>query len=175
MSRDRRRRRPSTCATPSTTEDVTPSTLRGYRSAIEAHLRPAFGALPVEDVTTAGIEQWLAGCAWSVRRRSKLLIELHGILGCARRVYGLPGNTAADVEKFSQRPSGEIEVFSPEEVWALVRAAASVQDGAIFLTAESSVRTSTAQRCAGVTRRRCLERAYARWAFTTSATRSEPG
>ena len=33
------------------------------------------------------------------------------------------------------RASGDIQVFSPEEVWALVRAAGSDQDGAIFLTA----------------------------------------
>ncbi len=33
------------------------------------------------------------------------------------------------------RPSGDIHVFSPEEVWALVRAAASEMDCAIFLTA----------------------------------------
>jgi integrase len=112
-----------------------PSTLRGYRSAIEAHLLPAFGELPVENVTTGAIEQWLAGFSGSVRSRNKLLIQLHGILGRARRVYGLPGNAAAEVEKFTQRPSGEIEVFSPEEVWALVRAAASEQDGAVFLTA----------------------------------------
>ncbi len=50
-------------------------------------------------------------------------------------VYGLPGNAAADVEKFPQRRSGDIEVFSPEEVWALVRAAVGEQDAAIFLTA----------------------------------------
>ena len=112
-----------------------PSTLRGYRSAIQAHLLPAFGELPVENVTTTAIEQWLAGLSGSARTRNKLLIQLHGILGRARRVYGLPGNAAAEVEKFSQRPSGEIEVFSPEEVWALVRAAGSEQDGAVFLTA----------------------------------------
>jgi hypothetical protein len=33
------------------------------------------------------------------------------------------------------RASGDIQVFSPKDVWALVRAAASGQDGAIFLTA----------------------------------------
>lgn len=112
-----------------------PSTLRGYRSAIDAHLMPAFGQMPVEEITTAAIEQWLGGFNGSVRTRNKLLIQLHGILGRARRVYGLSGNAAAEVEKFSQRSSGEIDVFSPEEVWALVRAAGSEQDGAIFLTA----------------------------------------
>jgi hypothetical protein len=61
--------------------------------------------------------------------------KLHGILRRARKAYGLSGNAAAEVEKFPQRHSGEIDVFSPEEIWALVRAAASEQDAAIFLTA----------------------------------------
>jgi integrase len=112
-----------------------PSTVRGYRSAIEAHLLPVFGAVPVEDVTTAAIEGWMAGFTGSPRSRNKLLIQLHGILARARRAYGLPSNAAADVEKVPHRPSGDIEVFSPEEIWALVRAAESQQDGAIFLIA----------------------------------------
>ncbi len=112
-----------------------PSTLRGYRSAIEAHLLPAFGQMPVEDVTTGAIEQWMAGFDGSVATRSKLLIQLHGILSRAKRVYGLRVNAAAEVEKFSRRSSGEIDVFSPEEVWAMVRAAPSEQDEAIYLTA----------------------------------------
>ena len=33
-----------------------PSTVRGYRSAIQAHLLPAFGAIAVEDVTPEVIE-----------------------------------------------------------------------------------------------------------------------
>ena len=44
-------------------------------------------------------------------------------------------NSVTDVEKPPQTRSGDIDVFSPEEVWALVRAADSEQDGAIFLTA----------------------------------------
>jgi integrase len=112
-----------------------PSTVRGYRSAISAHLLPAFGSMPVEDVTTEAIEHWLAGFGGSVRTRNKLLIQLHGILGRAKRMYRLPVNAAADVEKFPQRQAGDIEVFSPEEVWALVRTAESEQDGAIYLTA----------------------------------------
>jgi integrase len=112
-----------------------PSTVRGYRSAINAHLLPGFGELPVEDVSPEVIEGWLASFGGSPRTRNKLLIQLHGILGRARKVYGLSGNAAAEVEKFPQRRGGGIEVFSPEEVWALVRAAASEQDGAVYLTA----------------------------------------
>jgi integrase len=112
-----------------------PSTLQGYRSVISAHLVPAFGAMPVEAVTSDAIERWIATVDRSVRTRNKLLILLHGILGRARKVYGLPLNAAASVEKFPQRRSGDIQVFSPEEVMALVRAAAGAQDAAIYLTA----------------------------------------
>jgi integrase len=112
-----------------------PSTVRGYRSAIEAHLLPVFGSMPIEAVTTEEIERWIAGYGGSFRSRNKLLIQLHGILERARKIYRLPGNAAKYVEKFPLRRSGDIQVFSPEEVWALVRAGASEQDGAIFLTA----------------------------------------
>ncbi|MGH2873251.1 MAG: tyrosine-type recombinase/integrase [Solirubrobacteraceae bacterium] len=112
-----------------------PSTVRGYRSVINAHLLPAFGELAVEDVTPEVIERWLAGYQGSVRSRNKLLIQLHAILERARKVYGLPANAAREIERFSQRASGDIQVFSPEEVWALVRAADSEQDAAVFLTA----------------------------------------
>ena len=112
-----------------------PSTVRGYRSAIDAHLLPAFGSMAVEDVTTEVIEGWLACFEGSPRTRNKLLIEVHGILSRAKKVYGLQGNAAAEVEKFPHRRSGEIEVFSPEEVWSLVRATESEQDAALFLTA----------------------------------------
>jgi integrase len=102
---------------------------------IDAHLLPAFGKLPVESITTQEIERWIATVPGSVRTRNKLLILLHGIMRRARKVYGLPFNPVADVEKYPQGRAGEVQVFSPEEVWALVRAADSEQDAAIFLTA----------------------------------------
>jgi integrase len=113
-----------------------PSTLRDYRSALNAHLLPAFGAEPIEAITAEAIEGWrrsLTGL--SNRSKNKLLIQLHGIFRRAQMVWGLPVNPLARVEKHPMRPSGDIQVFSPEEVWALVRAAASEQDGTLYLTA----------------------------------------
>ncbi|HEX3804180.1 MAG TPA: N-terminal phage integrase SAM-like domain-containing protein [Solirubrobacteraceae bacterium] len=129
-----------------------PSTVQGYRSAIRAHLLPAFGSMPVEAVTPEVIERWLIGFDGSARTRNKLLIQLHGILGRAKKVYRLPGNAATEVERSPQRRSGNIDVFSPEEVWALVRAAASEQDAAIYLTAASrACAWASCWRCAGAT------------------------
>lgn len=116
-----------------------PSTLRDYRSAVNAHLLPAFGSMRLEAVTTRVIEQWRArGIAEGRlprRTASKLLAILNGIFQRARRVWGLPMNPVADVERHRERYSGDFDFFSPEDVMALVRAAESEQDGALFLAA----------------------------------------
>ncbi len=67
--------------------------------------------------------------------RAKALVLMHGIFRRARKVWKLPVNPVADVEKPPMTRSGDLQVFSPEEVWALVRAAGSELDGALFLTA----------------------------------------
>ncbi|HTU30140.1 MAG TPA: hypothetical protein VMF07_12215 [Solirubrobacteraceae bacterium] len=49
-----------------------PSTLAGYHSIIDSMLKPAFGDVPVESVTTAAIEEWLSGLpSPHERRRSR--------------------------------------------------------------------------------------------------------
>ena len=113
-----------------------PSTLRDYRSNLDAHLLPAFGAQALETITPDAIDAWrnsLTGL--SSRTTNKLLVVMGGVMRRAQHVWGLPSNPVASVEKHRARSSGDIDVFSPEEVMALVRAAASEQDAAIFLVA----------------------------------------
>jgi integrase len=113
-----------------------PSTLVDYRSALKAHLLPAFGERTLESIEPSDIEEWrrsLVGL--SNRSKNKLLIQMHGVFRRAQIVWGLSVNPLARAEKHPMKASGDIEVFSPEEVWALVRAAASEQDGALLLTA----------------------------------------
>jgi integrase len=133
-----------------------PSTIYGYRSILNAYLLPAFGNMPLELITTAGIEAWrseLESISQARRRaegsgrrqavaralanstKNRIIVTLHGILKRACKVYGLPVNPASGIERHPTRLAGDIDVFSPEEVWALTRAAASEQDRAIFLTA----------------------------------------
>ena len=112
-----------------------PSTVQGYRWIVDARVIPELGTLRLEDVTTDQIETWLGEMPGKPSTRRKALVLLHGIFQRARKVYGLPINPAADIEKPPLQRSVDIDVFSPEEVWALVRAAVSEQDAAIFLTA----------------------------------------
>ena len=114
-----------------------PSTLRDYKSVLNAHLLPAFGTMLIEAITPDVIERWrrtsLDGL--SNRTKNKLLISLHGIFRRAQTMYGSGTNPLSRVEKHPQQSSGDVMVFSPEEVWALVRAAPSEADAALFLTA----------------------------------------
>ncbi len=136
-------------------KQLKPSTLKGYRYIIDSHLLPAFRGRRLEDITTAEIERWRQGLGnvrakreaarkgrggtpappLSNASKNRIIVTLHGIFRRACKVYGLPVNPASGIERHPQRNDGDIEVFSPEEVWALVEAAASKQDGALFLTA----------------------------------------
>jgi integrase len=112
-----------------------PSTVGGYASIVRTQLLPTFGSMPLESITPDTIDTWLARTAGSVSSRRKSLVLLHGIFRRARKVWGLRVNPVADVEKPPLARSGDIAVFSPEEVWALVRAAGSELDAALYLTA----------------------------------------
>ena len=114
-----------------------PTTLRDYRSTMKAHLLPAFGALALEDITTVMVEDWKLTLTMSNTTKIKILTVLFGVMERARKRHRLPVNPIRDVEKPRQdtSPGGELQFYSPEEVFALVRAAESEQDAAIFLTA----------------------------------------
>jgi integrase len=91
-------------------EEVTPEMVEGFRDALVA-----------EDL--------------SDRTVNKYLTVLHGLFVWAQRRYKLPANPVANVERRPHAKRGNIDVFSREEILALVRAAASKQDGTIYLTA----------------------------------------
>jgi integrase len=117
---------------------VKASTLREYRSVVEAHIVPRFGHQSIDAVTAREVESWAAELLASGRSRrtvNKVLTILHGIFERARRIWDLAANPIADVTRRRERYSGDLDFFSPDEVMRLVRAAASEQDAAIFLTA----------------------------------------
>jgi hypothetical protein len=91
-----------------------PSTLRDYRSNLNAHLLPAFGDVRLEDLSPAGIDRWRGSLVGlSPRTRNKLLVVMHGVLRRAQSAWGLSVNPVAGVEKQRQRSRGDLEVFSP--------------------------------------------------------------
>jgi integrase len=116
------------------------STVEDYRSITRVHLLPAFGNAALESITVGDVEALRARLAKPVhngrpstpRTRNKILNVLHGVFQRAQKVWALPLNPAAQLER---HPSRDIEVYAPEEVWALVRAAADERDAAVYVTA----------------------------------------
>src|SRR5215212_899631 len=116
-----------------------PSTVRDYRIFVNKILVPAPGEAPIEAITSAHVDafrtQLVAEDRLAARTINKYLALIHGILKRAQRVYGLSANAAAGVERQPVRRSGDFDVLSAEEVEALIRAAGSSQDAALYATA----------------------------------------
>jgi integrase len=112
-----------------------PTTMRDYRHTVNRALVPVFGELPIEVITPQAIEIRRARLKTSARTRNKQLTILNGIFRRACRLYGLPTNPVSGVERLREPMMVHLEVLKAEEVWALVRAAGSEQDAALFLTA----------------------------------------
>jgi integrase len=117
---------------------VKPGTLAGYRSIVSI-LRREFGETRIEDFTPEFFESWKGRFAakrnLSNRSVQRYLVALHSIFKRAMKVYGLPRNPLATVERPRLATRAGIDVLSREEVMALVGAAASDQDGILYLTA----------------------------------------
>jgi integrase len=116
-----------------------PSTVRDYRNAITGRLLPEFGAEPLEAIDTDRIDRWrarlVADGELSARTVNKLLVIMHGIFRRAMRVYGIPSNPVARVDRQPQRSSGDFRVLTPAEVRLLADKAESEQDAALFTVA----------------------------------------
>jgi integrase len=138
-------------ATRSVARDWKPATKRDSRSALDHHLLPAFGDLPLEQVTSRVIERWRTEETnerrddernpMSRRTAAKLVAILHGIFEEARSEYGFASNPTRDVARWKvdyRASTLEFRFYEPEQVYALARAATNDQDAAIFVTAAFS-------------------------------------
>lgn len=113
------------------------STITDYKHMV-SRLKAALGSLRLADITPERLEAYrdeLAGRGLANRTVNKYLIVLHGIFQRAMKTHRLPANPMRLVEKRPTPRAAGIDVYSREEVMALVRAAASDQDAAIYLTA----------------------------------------
>jgi integrase len=124
------------------------STLKGYRQILDAYLLPAreaehrttaygrapFAATPLRDLSEAKLKAWYDTLPYG-RTSERLLVVVRAILTHARSRGWIDRDPAASVERRPVRYSGDYDFYSREEVEALVRAAASEQDAAIYLTA----------------------------------------
>jgi integrase len=111
-----------------------PSTLADYRQALDAYLLPTLGELPAGQLTAERLEAWHAQFPRS-RTAEKVLMICRAILAHALKRGWVAENAASSIEHHPVRYSGDYDLYSGEEIQALIRAAASSQDAAIYATA----------------------------------------
>lgn len=125
------------------------STLKDYRQVLDAYLLPAredsgqsetpFGRAPfastaLRNLQAGQVKAWYDGLPYG-RTTEKLLMIVRAIFAHARSRGWIEADPAASIERQQVRYSGDYDFYSREEIDALVRAAASEQGGAIYLTA----------------------------------------
>src|SRR4051794_12168240 len=62
-----------------------PSTVAGNRALVRSQLLPTFGSVPLENITTPMIENWLANVDRASSTRLKALVLMNGIFVRARK------------------------------------------------------------------------------------------
>jgi integrase len=119
-------------------DDWKPSTARSYRIAIDAHLKPAFGRLRLEQLSPQRLQNWMTVQAneHGARRRISLArATLRSALSEAVRLDFVARNVAAARFKVPKGTSRGIRPLDTREAAALVEAAAAHRLGALFTTA----------------------------------------
>jgi integrase len=103
---------------------------------VNAHLLPAFGELRVESIGPPKVERWRNQLLKEHGLARRNANKIHAVLERAVEHHGLQDNPARHVRKLRESyDAARFEFYTPEEVRVLAQAAASEQDGALYLTA----------------------------------------
>lgn len=126
-----------------------PSTVRGYRIAINGHLIPQFGAMRVQELSPAILRNWVAGLNCTAKRVRNIVTPLKTVLEIAVNDELIRYNPLERVyidkllNKDTRDSSFEIDPFDAEEVRAILDAASEPQGRNLFQFAfATGLRTS---------------------------------
>ncbi len=125
------------------------STVRDYRNVLDAYLLPApkdgagrttpygrapFSQMPLSAIRPAHVKGWFDDLPYG-RTAEKLLTITRAIFTYAQAEGWSDNDPTVKVKMQPVRYSGDYDFYSPEEIAALVRAAETEQDAAIYLAA----------------------------------------
>lgn len=114
-----------------------PNTLRTYRQIV-AEVTERWDGWRIVDVDVDEVEDYrdeLAERGLAASTLNQRRAVLSGIFKVARRRFRVGVDPMDGFERAEVKSAGDLEVYSVEEIWALVRAAGSITDAAVFLIA----------------------------------------
>ncbi|MGC2458548.1 MAG: tyrosine-type recombinase/integrase [Gallionellaceae bacterium] len=95
------------------------STLRDYQSAIEYHLKPAFGDFLLRKITATQIKVWMGGLTITPKRINNVLIPLRSVLRDAFHDGVIERDISARIRNLSHRIE-EPNPFTPSEIKSIL-------------------------------------------------------
>lgn len=95
------------------------STWRDYQSAIEHHLKPAFGVRLLADITVSEIKAWMGGLSISAKRINNVLVPLRAVMSDAFVDGLIDRNPASRIKNLPHRFE-EPDPLTPEEITKLL-------------------------------------------------------
>jgi len=107
------------------------STYRDYESAVRHHLQPAFGNIPLRELGTRQIREWIAGLVISAKRINNILIPLRGMLADAYADGLIERDPMDRIRNLTVRTE-EPDPFTPEEKHAILAACTDPQHRNLF-------------------------------------------
>lgn len=96
------------------------STNRDYQSAVEHHLKPAFGDVLLRNITATQIKVWMSGLRISSKRIRNVLVPLKGALHSAFQDGIILRDISAQIPTLSHRTK-EPCPFSPSEIKSILQ------------------------------------------------------
>ena len=118
------------------------STFRGYRSAVNHRLLPAFGHVKMKDLTTQAIRQWIGSLTdISNKRINNLLTPLRAIFADAYQDGQIDRNPLDRIRNLPLATK-EPEPFTPEEIRRILAAADPISRNLFQFAFWSGLRTS---------------------------------
>ena len=114
------------------------STVQAYRSAVKHRLIPKFGPMALEVITVDDADRWrveLLAEGLSPNSINKHRWYGEAIYKRAQRTWGIVTNPFALVERQPQRPPGDFNILTVDEIKLLAARAGNDQDAALYMLA----------------------------------------
>ena len=96
-------------------DDLKPSTLRDYKSAMNRHILPRFGNIPIAEITADDVEDFAMSLDCGKTRTNNILVPMRSVFKMAKKKKIISENIMEDVENFT-RESTDIHPLSLPEV-----------------------------------------------------------
>jgi integrase len=125
-----------------------PSTVNGYRKVCEAHLSPTFGHIPIRELSSIVIRNWITGLAITIKTLRNIITPLRNMLDQALNDGLIDQNPLEKlvlsklINKKTSKSNWEVDPFDQDEIKAIISEAVDQSRNLFQFAFYTGLRTS---------------------------------